>query len=168
MKNQVVIFFLVMIAILLSACSTSLSPQMAEMTSKNRKLDSPRFLTQTRYLSWINTISDVITIDRSGDSRGCLPGDSCLPTISDYQKNPSIWHDWTNKRNSQYRIVGLLPAGTEFHFYKIQRPDNPDDGYFVFYAMIDSGQFQGVHAYYKYDRKNPSDLNLLHEASVIF
>jgi hypothetical protein len=155
MKIQIRFIFYFIITIFLSSCYTDMiTPQMEQVLNKNRKLDSPRYLVQTHYVTWINSVADLNTIIYTNDPDVEA---GYLPPLNDYLKNPTSWQQWRNRKNTQYRILGLLPTGTEYHFYKIDVPDRVD-AYFVFYAVIDSGSFKDTPAYYRYSRTQDAGL----------
>lgn len=143
-----------LLAIGIMSCSTLPDNPLLH---KEMTLDSPRYLAQTRYISWVNVVTDNNVIERPGGS---------LPTLEDYRRNTAYWQSWHERRGSQYRIVDVLPAGTKYHFYKIEIPDNPQNQLFFFYTQIDSGSYKGVQAYYKYDKSQPADAKLLAESMM--
>jgi hypothetical protein len=165
MKILCQIFFLICIVIITSCASNTPTPQIAQALEKNRKLDSPRFLTETHYLSWLNSSTHLYVMVRPGSTPGCTPAASCMPTLKDYSQSLTTWQNWQVRKGGQFRILGLLPTGTAYHFYKIDPPEHLDTGYFVFYAMIDSGSFKGATVFYRYDEMHSDDVRLLREVS---
>jgi hypothetical protein len=147
---------IIMCSVFLASCSflpnfTATNP----LINKEMQLESPRFLSQTRYISWISWSQDVDinTIEWPSEQKGCVShADNCVPTLSEYLTNPEPWQTWKMDSNgSQYRILGILPKGTQYHFYRIDDAENINTGMAVFYAIIDSGHFKFIPAYYKYD-----------------
>ena len=151
---------------MLSACITGLnSSDDNALLNKTMSLESPRYLSQTRYMTWLNTQEEVNTIERPGDTKGCLPEQNCVPSLNEFQHNSILWQNWHVRKNTQYRIVAVLPKNTLFHFYKIDVPDQKNSGVFFFYSKIDSGTYKNIQAYYKYDKNYSSDLRLINDAS---
>lgn len=135
-------FFLILLFSNLISCGPTINPPEAEsLLNKPMKLDKPRYLTHTKYMTWMNTTRDFLVME---------PPNRLLPTIKDYQIHSGLWRQWHVRRGAQYRIVGLLPAGTRFHFYEIIVPENPSTDLYEFHAMIDSGPFQNTSVYYSY------------------
>jgi hypothetical protein len=137
--------------------------------NKEMILNSPHFLSQTRYISWISWSQDVDinTIEWPGEQQGCMSHASgCVPMLKEYLNDSEYWQTWHMDSNgSQYRILTMLPAGTKYHFYKIDIPDDIYNGVIVFYAIIDNGAYRFTPAYYKYDIKKPIDLQLIKQVT---
>lgn len=118
------------------------------LLNKTMMLDSPRFLSVTRYSTWLNTMMDINTLELPSKAT-CMEGTDCLPTLKQYFENRSYWQSWHTRKKTQYRIIGLLPAKTQFHFYKIIVPEQKETGVYFYYSQIDSGLYKGMQAYYQ-------------------
>lgn len=158
MKLRQSIFFIVWLSLFLSSCSWNFNAaENDSFLTKMRQLPSPRFLTETRYMTWLNTPTEILSLDRPGTAKGCDINQDCFPTLKAYQQHAALWHTWRARKKTQVRIIDLLPKGTEFHFYKVDVPDNKLTGIYIFYATIDSGPYQGMSVYYKYDESDAFD-----------
>lgn len=160
-------FFILLISIFLHGCSIfSSSQDLNPLVNKELTLDAPRLLVQTQYISWVSWSEEIniYTIEHPGNQNTCLErAQHCLPTISSFLQNPAPWQAWhKDSTGAKYRVVGVLPKGTQFHFYKIDVPDNINTGVIIFYSIIDSGQYKNLHAYYKYDEASSYDLHMIH------
>jgi hypothetical protein len=140
---------MVMLGCLLTSCDYNINPTSAEpILNKPLTLDSPRYLTQTHYINWINTVTDFVVIERPNEF---------LPSFKDYQAHTAEWRNWHTRRGAQYRILAVLPAGTKYHFYKIVIPYDPATELIEFHAMIDSGEYKNTPAFYRYNTIYPED-----------
>ncbi len=149
-------------------CSCSLLHKTTKqdgLLNQKLQLTSPRFLSQTRYISWISWSHDIDinTIEYPWQQAGCVShANDCLPTLSEYNKDPQYWQNWQRDSNgSQFRILGVLPAGTMYHFYRVDVPEDLNNGVIVFYSIIDSGKYKQAPAYYKYSLNNKADKEMI-------